>query len=63
MPVEEFRAAAHQVVDLIADYLAGVETLRRLPAGRTRVAAAALPGVAAGGTRADSRRSSPTTAG
>src|SRR5438309_997504 len=31
MPAEEFRVAAHEVVDLIADYLANVEAFRVFP--------------------------------
>ena len=39
-----FRAAAHAVVDLMADYLATVEHARGLPADRAGVAATGVPG-------------------
>jgi aromatic-L-amino-acid decarboxylase len=41
---DAFRAAAHRVVDLMADYLAGVEGLAVLPAIEPGSVAAALPG-------------------
>ena len=50
-----FRAAAHAVVDLMADYLEHVETAPVFPADRARLAAPAVPGRAAGGARADRR--------
>ena len=61
MPPDEFRAAAHAVVDLMADYLETIETRAVFPADRARLAAAAVPGAAARGARSRSRRSSTTT--
>ena len=44
MDPETFRAAAHRVVDLIADYLATVERSPRVPADRAGLHRPAVPG-------------------
>ena len=44
MPPDEFRAAAHAVVDLMADYLEIGRGPGGLPGDRTGLAAAAVPG-------------------
>ena len=52
MDPERFRAAAHAVVDAMADYLATVETRHVLPGRRAGVDPAGLPRSGAGGTGA-----------
>ena len=61
MSPAEFRAAAHVVVDLMADYLETVESRDGLPDDRARVAAAAVPGERARDAPSRSTRSSRTT--
>ena len=62
MDPEDFRAAAHAAVDLMADYLASIESRAVFPAIEPGSLRDLVPGRRAGGPRAARARSSPTTA-
>ena len=61
MDPEAFRAAAHTVVDRIADYLSTIESQAVLPADRARIRRPAVPGSTRRSDPSPSPTSSPTS--